>query len=101
VKKKCPLFIASIVGVIGLWMELTPEFMLMMVIEKQILHLQDLINIQSTNGNYDCNPYMWGLANGLILAMSLFTGNEPNFLSQPEKWLDDQQSEELVERNPL
>lgn len=64
-------------------------------LDKKIMQLQDVINIQSSNGNYDCNPYMLGLGNGLILAMSILTRKEPKYLDAPKKWLDDEQSEEL------
>lgn len=55
----------------------------------QVEILRDLVQVQSAHGNWNCNPYMMGLANGLILALSLFDGGEPKYLSAPEKWLDD------------
>lgn len=67
----------------------------MITYEKQIKNLQDMIKVQCSPGNFDCNPYMHGLANGLLLAMSCFTDEEPKFLAAPVKWLDDQQLDEL------
>jgi hypothetical protein len=51
--------------------------------------LQDVLNIQCSNGNWNYDPYMQGLANGLIMAKSLITKEEPVFLSAPKKWLKD------------
>ncbi len=53
-----------------------------------ISRLQSLVDIQSSDGNYNCGPYMHGMANGLILALSVFTRDNPKFLDKPEKWLD-------------
>lgn len=51
--------------------------------------LEDVIKIQCSNGNWNYDPYMMGLANGLIMARSLIDGNEPVFLNTPKKWLKD------------
>jgi hypothetical protein len=52
-------------------------------------NLEDVIKIQCSNGNWDYDPYMMGLANGLIMAKSLVDGKEPAFLSAPKKWVKD------------
>jgi len=57
---------------------------------KAVEQLKDLVKTQSSHGNYDCNPYMWGMANGLILALSLFTEVSPTFLERPARFLDDE-----------
>ncbi len=51
--------------------------------------LETLIKIQCSNGNWDYNEYMQGLANGLIMAKSIITKEEPIFLNAPKKWLKD------------
>jgi len=56
-------------------------------IKLHIDELQSLVDIQCSEGNYNCNPYMHGLANGLILALSVLTKECPKFLDKPEKWL--------------
>lgn len=62
---------------------------------KTIADLQNLVDIQSTPGNYNVDPYMHGYANGLILALHTArhavesaNGACP-FLPAPAKWLDD------------
>lgn len=57
--------------------------------QKRVENLNDVLKIQCGQGNWNCNEYMWGMANGLILAMSIFTDNNPQYLKKPEKWLDD------------
>ncbi|NQT33242.1 MAG: hypothetical protein HQ594_06195 [Candidatus Omnitrophica bacterium] len=48
-------------------------------IEGAIEKLKDLKNIQCKTGNYDMGEYMRGMANGLILAVSVFEEKEPIF----------------------
>jgi hypothetical protein len=51
-------------------------------------HLQDALDVQTTTGNWDVDPYQHGLANGLLLAQAYFTFTEPKFLNEPAKWLN-------------
>ena len=55
-------------------------------LQKSIDALRDLLAIQCSDGNWNYDPYMHGMANGMILAMSLFDGDRPNYLSPPEQW---------------
>lgn len=52
-----------------------------------IKNLQDQIKIQSQNGNWNYDPYMHGMANGLICAYATIMGVEPRYLDAPKKWL--------------
>jgi len=56
---------------------------------KKIAELQDLIDIQCNEGNWNHSPYMHGMANGLIVAMSTLTGEDPKFLEPPDIFLCD------------
>lgn len=51
--------------------------------------LENVTNIQCSNGNWNYDPYMLGMANGLILARAILTGEEAKFLGAPEEWLRD------------
>lgn len=51
--------------------------------------LDDVTAIATSNGNYDCNAYMLGMANGLLLAQSIMKDTEVNYLNAPDVWLDD------------
>lgn len=52
-------------------------------------NIKDIIRIQCSPGNYNFNEYMWGIANGLILALSCCTGERPEYMEKPVKWLHD------------
>lgn len=53
--------------------------------------LEDVTAIATSNGNYDCNSYMLGMANGLILARAIMRDDkgEVPYLVAPKQWLDD------------
>lgn len=52
---------------------------------KAFENLKDVTNIQCSKGNWDYDEYMRGMANGLILAMSCFTGKEPKYFNPIKK----------------
>lgn len=51
--------------------------------------LQDLVKVQCSNGNFDYDPYMHGMANGLICALACVKGERAEYISAPEQWLKD------------
>ena len=51
--------------------------------------LQNLIDVQCRDGLWDQNPYMHGLANGLICAMGIIKGKRMDFLAPPEIFKED------------
>ena len=53
------------------------------------LLLKDLIGLLSEEGNWNFDPYMMGLVNGLIMANAAITGVEPKFFKTPERWLSE------------
>ena len=60
--------------------------------DKIIERLQSLENckkIACSNGNYDYSRYLHGMANGIIFAISVINGEDPEYLSAPEKFLED------------
>lgn len=58
--------------------------------------LGNILQIQCSHGNWNCNSYMMGLANGLIMAQSILTGQVAEFLDAPEEWLDDRHTEDFA-----
>jgi len=49
--------------------------------------LQEISDIQSSDDIWNFDPYMHGLANGLILALSILKDHNPEFLTSPsETW---------------
>jgi len=54
-------------------------------------NLEEIIEVQCRDGNWNRDSYMHGLANGLILAYAILNNEEPKFLQPPTKWLKDQE----------
>lgn len=52
-----------------------------------IEQLDECIKIQCSDGNYNYDEYMFGFANGLLLAEAIFKNQEPRYLNRPEKFL--------------
>lgn len=59
------------------------------MLEEKIIELEKFVAIQCANGNYNCNAYMWGMANGMIFALSCLKGETPIYIEKPSEWLDD------------
>ena len=55
----------------------------------KIKTLREMVKIQGYNGNWNYDPYMHGLYNGLEFALSIMEKREPQFKDAPEKWLVD------------
>ena len=51
--------------------------------------LKELTKIQCSDGNWNYDPYMQGLANGMILAVAVMEGKTPKYLEMPDGWLCD------------
>ena len=59
-----------------------------LVKQKEIKDLEEMTKVQCSDGNWNFNPYMFGMANGMILALATMKGEGPKYLDKPEKWLD-------------
>lgn len=51
--------------------------------------LREMVKVQCADENWNYSEYMHGMANGMILALSLFDDKHPAYLDRPEKWLCD------------
>ena len=49
--------------------------------------LREMVKIQTQDGNWNYDPYMHGMANGLLLALATIENEEPKFLDAPKCWL--------------
>lgn len=56
---------------------------------KRLKDLDNVTSIAASPGNAHANQYMLGMANGLILAQSIFTDKEPAYLTAPETFLSE------------
>lgn len=48
-------------------------------LKERVEKVRDMLKIQCTDGNWDFSAYMRGLANGLIMAVAVLDGTEPEF----------------------
>jgi hypothetical protein len=62
----------------------------------KIKTLRELVKIQGYNGNWNYDPYMHGLYNGLEFALSIMEKREPYFRDAPEQWLADIPMENVI-----
>lgn len=58
--------------------------------------LRDMTQVQCNDGNWNYDPYMHGMANGMIFALSLFEAGDPKYLDAPAEWLKDRPAPEMV-----
>lgn len=58
--------------------------------------LKEMIKTQCSDGNYNYDPYMYGMANGMIFALSLFDDKEPDYLEAPKEWLKDKPNDHEI-----
>lgn len=73
--------------------------------EKEVIikQLKDALNIQLSDGNWNYNSYMHGMANGIIFALAVVEGTDPKYLDRPEEWLENKkaQPEEELKELPI
>jgi hypothetical protein len=58
-------------------------------VQQLLDEFDDLLGIACADGNWNYDPYMHGMANGMILMRSMVSGEEPKYLDAPEEWLED------------
>ncbi len=56
---------------------------------EKIEKLKRLIAIQETDGNYNNSEYMYGMLNGMLCALSVFTEESCNYPERPEMFKSD------------
>ena len=55
--------------------------------EKRLKEIENAVNIQCSEGNWNYDPYMFGMANGMILVQAMINGDSPVYLNRPVEWL--------------
>ena len=58
--------------------------------------LDSVVAIQCRDGNWNYDPYMHGMANGLLLAQSFFKSGRLDFLEAPDEWLESRKTESAI-----
>ena len=60
---------------------------------KDVALLKEMVAVACADGTWNYDPYLHGMANGMIFALSLADGKAPVFLSAPKMWLKDRTDE--------
>jgi hypothetical protein len=60
--------------------------------DERFVHAREVIKIQGSDGNWNYDPYMHGMLNGMLLMMSIFEGKDPDYREAPAQWLKDRGS---------
>ena len=61
----------------------------LVIFQNSLKTLREMLDVQCSNGNWNYDSYMHGMANGMIFALSLFDNKSPEYLKAPEVWLCD------------
>ena len=57
--------------------------------KSKIQQARDVLAIQGYDGNWNYDPYMQGMYNGMELIVAIIEGRKPQYRESPEKWLSD------------
>lgn len=68
---------------------------------KRLKDLDNVVAVSISPGNAHANPYMLGMANGLILAQSIFTDEEPAYLIAPAEFLSEKKPDLGANAEPV
>ena len=72
------------------------ELKYLVILQDSVKRLREMKDVQCSDGNWNYDPYMHGMANGMIFALSLFDNKPPEYLQAPKEWLKDKPDTELT-----
>jgi len=55
--------------------------------------IDELVKLQCSSGNWNFDPYMHGMANGMLLIQAILNNTDYKPLEAPKEWLYDKKSE--------
>lgn len=58
-------------------------------LKKKKKDIQNVHNIACSNGNWNHNQYMHGMANGIICVKAIIDDEEPVYLDPPDAWISE------------
>jgi len=61
----------------------------LIILQKSVKTLREMKDVQCRDGTWNYDPYMHGMANGIIFALSMFDDKPPQYLDAPDVWLKD------------
>jgi len=63
--------------------------------DKKLAEAKEMTNVQGDNGNWNYDPYMHGMFNGMEYVLAIFDEREPKFREAPKEWLSDKTIEKV------
>jgi hypothetical protein len=66
------------------------------MIHDMIERMNEMVEIQGRDGNWNCDPYMHGMYNGMEYMLALMEGREPLYRSRPDVWLCDLPKDKVI-----
>lgn len=58
-----------------------------------VAKMQEMLEVQGSDGNWNYDPYMHGMYNGMEYMLSMVESREPVFREAPKKWLSKREPE--------
>lgn len=66
--------------------------------EKDLISsMNDVMKVQGSDGNWNSDPYMHGMFNGMEMIFSMAERRSPEFKDAPKKWLSEISTEKAAE----
>ena len=59
--------------------------------------LRNLLAIQGYHGNWNHDPYMHGMYNGMEMMLATLENRAPDYRKAPDEWLADLEAKEIVD----
>ncbi len=67
--------------------------------DKRIIeNIEDVVNIQKSSGNWDYDPYMHGLLNGMLFIQSFVSGESFDPYDAPKRWTKKRLYERIINK---
>jgi hypothetical protein len=61
--------------------------------KSKIETVNQMLEVQGKDGNWNYDPYMHGMYNGMEFVASILEDREPNYRDAPERWISETPSE--------
>jgi hypothetical protein len=58
-----------------------------MMTDQELEHLREMVKVQGYDGNWNYDPYMHGMYNGMEYMLAMLEDREPVYRTRPDVWL--------------
>lgn len=76
-----------------------PQKERVLLVEERIKQLKQITEVQGNKGNFDYSEYMWGMYNGMELALAIMEDREPVYKNKPKLFTTDKDKIESEEKS--